>query len=66
MFQFSDIPTMGNFTSKNWEEMTEMTEAQHAKEEAQVGSSFLFEYLVLHLFCSLTEAQCHLKIAFFP
>jgi hypothetical protein len=42
MFQFSDIPTMGNFTSKNWEEMTEMTEAQHAKEESQVGSSFFF------------------------
>jgi hypothetical protein len=42
MFQFSDIPTMGNFTSKNWEEMTEMTEAQQGKEEAQVGSSFFF------------------------
>ena len=32
----NSLHSMGNFTSKNWEEMTEMTEAQNEKEEAMV------------------------------
>jgi hypothetical protein len=33
----SEEQKMGNYTSKNWEEMTEMTEAQHEKEEEMVS-----------------------------